>query len=154
MTSTTWKASKYGVFSGAYFQTEYRKMRIRKSPYLDTFHAVILSSKNCLFSGQKSTKLCWTKLTRPSLSFGRSYCYLLKNLSAWSNIKMESRTDSVTLQDFSRNKHNNHNQCMKWYFEQIVVSNKVRNSRVTKLSYETELRKVTSHFELLTQKSL
>ena len=27
----------------------------------------------------------------------------------------------------------------------------VRNSRVTKSSYETELRKMTSHFELLTQ---
>ena len=29
--------------------------------------------------------------------------------------------------------------------------NEVRNSRVTISSYETELRKMTSHFELLTQ---
>ena len=32
--------------------------------------------------------------------------------------------------------------------------NEVRNSRVTKSSYETELRKMTSHFELLTRKCL
>ena len=67
---------------------------------------------------------------------------------------MESKTDFVTFQDFSRDKHNNHKQCMKWYFEQIGVSNEVRNSRVTKSSYETELLKVTSHFELLPQKFL
>ena len=30
----------------------------------------------------------------------------------------------------------------------------VRNSRVTKSSYETELHKMTSHFELLTRKFL
>ena len=49
--------SKYGAFSGPYFpvglntkiysvnlpiQSEYRKIRTRKTPYLDTFHAVIL----------------------------------------------------------------------------------------------------------------
>ena len=47
------KVSKYGVFSGLYFlvfglnyslnlrfQSHYRKIRIRKTPYLDTFHAV------------------------------------------------------------------------------------------------------------------
>ena len=53
---TTKKVSKYGVFSGPYFpvfgrnteiyrvnlriQSEYRKIRTRKTPYLDTFHAV------------------------------------------------------------------------------------------------------------------
>ena len=53
---TAWKVSKYGVFSGPYFpvfglntgiyavnlriQSEYRKMRTRKTPYLETFHAV------------------------------------------------------------------------------------------------------------------
>ena len=31
-----------------------------------------------------------------------------------------------------------------------IIYNEVGNSRVTKLSYETELRKMTSHFELLT----
>ena len=30
----------------------------------------------------------------------------------------------------------------------------VRNSRVTKSSYEIEIRKITSHFELLTRKFL
>ena len=47
------KVAKYGVFSGPYFpviglnteiygvnQFEYRKIRNRKTPYLDTFHAV------------------------------------------------------------------------------------------------------------------
>ena len=49
---------KYGVFSGPHFpvfglnteiyginlrvQPEYRKIRTRKSPYFDTFHAVLL----------------------------------------------------------------------------------------------------------------
>ena len=32
--------------------------------------------------------------------------------------------------------------------------NEVRNSRVTKSSYETELRRMTSYFELLTRKFL
>ena len=40
--------------------------------------------------------------------------------------------------------------------EKLVVVEyiEVRNSRVTKSSYETELSKTTSHFELLTRKLL
>ena len=54
--NTSWKESKYGIVSGSYFpefglntqiygenlriQSEYRKIRTRNSPYLDTFHAV------------------------------------------------------------------------------------------------------------------
>ena len=38
------------------------------------------------------------------------------------------------------------------FCETFTVIIEVRNSRVTKSSYETELRKMTSHFELLTQK--
>ena len=57
---TSWKVSKYRVFSGPYFsvlglnteiygvnlysQSEYRKMRTRKTLYLDTFHARCLIS--------------------------------------------------------------------------------------------------------------
>ena len=33
---TTWKVSKYGVFSGPYFSV----LGPEKTPYLDTFHAV------------------------------------------------------------------------------------------------------------------
>ena len=36
----------------------------------------------------------------------------------------------------------------------IYTKNEVRNSRVTKLSCRTELRKITSYFELLTRKFL
>ena len=55
---TTWKVSKYGVFSGLYFsifglnkdiycenlriQSEYGKIRTRITPHLYTFHTVIL----------------------------------------------------------------------------------------------------------------
>ena len=55
--STAWKVSKHGVFSGPYFrafrlnmerysvslciQSEWGKIRTRKTPYLDTFHAVL-----------------------------------------------------------------------------------------------------------------
>ena len=38
---TAWKVSKYGVFL-VHIQSKYRKIRTRKTPYLDTFHAVIL----------------------------------------------------------------------------------------------------------------
>ena len=55
--NTAWKVSKYGFFSGPYFpalglnteryfvvslriQSECRKIRTRKTPYLDTFHTV------------------------------------------------------------------------------------------------------------------
>ena len=41
---TVWKVSKYGVFSGAYFPVfspNTGKYRIKKTPYLDTFHAVL-----------------------------------------------------------------------------------------------------------------
>ena len=41
---TTWKVSKYGVFSGQYFplfRLNTVKYGPKKSPYLDTFHAVI-----------------------------------------------------------------------------------------------------------------
>ena len=48
---TAWKVPKYGAFSGPYFpvfglrsnlriQSECRKIRAKKTPYLDTFHAV------------------------------------------------------------------------------------------------------------------
>ena len=45
-THTEWNVSKYKVFSGPYFpalriQSECGKIRTRKTPYLDTFHAVI-----------------------------------------------------------------------------------------------------------------
>ena len=56
LTITAWKVSKYGVISGPYFhvlglsteiygvdlciQSEYRKIRTRNTPYLDTFYAV------------------------------------------------------------------------------------------------------------------
>ena len=36
----------------------------------------------------------------------------------------------------------------------MIEKHKVPNSRVTTSSYETELRKMTSHFELLTRKFL
>ena len=36
----------------------------------------------------------------------------------------------------------------------VMQKTEVQNSRVTKSSYETELRKMTSHFELLTRKCL
>ena len=47
--STAWKFSKYGDFSGPYFpafvnlciQSKYRKIRTRKTPYLDTFQTMI-----------------------------------------------------------------------------------------------------------------
>ena len=38
---TAWKVSKYGVFL-VHIQSKYRKIRTRKTPYLDTFHGVIL----------------------------------------------------------------------------------------------------------------
>ena len=58
ITLITWKVSKYGVFSSPYFpafglkippsnsvslriQSECAKIRTRKTPYLDTFHAVM-----------------------------------------------------------------------------------------------------------------
>ena len=42
-------------------------------------------------------------------------------------------------------------QNKKDYFETLDIK-EVPNSRVTKSSYETELRKMTLHFELLTRK--
>ena len=44
MIFTAWKVSKYRVFSGPYFPVfglNTRKYRPEKTPYLDTFHAVI-----------------------------------------------------------------------------------------------------------------
>ena len=41
--------------------------------------------------------------------------------------------------------------CKKTY---VFGNDEVRNSRVTKSSYETELHKMTSHFELIPQKIL
>ena len=61
--------SKYGVLSGPYFpvfglnaeryevslriQSECRKIRIKKSPYLDTFHAVNLRESKLVISHNK-----------------------------------------------------------------------------------------------------
>ena len=42
----------------------------------------------------------------------------------------------------------------KFFYINWYVAVEVRNSQVTKLSYETELGKMTSHFELLTRKCL
>ena len=41
--------------------------------------------------------------------------------------------------------------CKKTY---VFGNDEIQNSRVTKSSYETELRKMTSFFELITQKML
>ena len=41
-----------------------------------------------------------------------------------------------------------------WIFIIQPLNREVRNSRITKSSYEIELRKMMSHFELLTQKFL
>ena len=64
---TAWKVSKYGVFSGPYFpvfELNMRKYRPGKTPYDDTFHAVLVS------------KLVWENilnssclLTLPGLGF-------------------------------------------------------------------------------------
>ena len=39
---------------------------------------------------------------------------------------------------------------MNWFFGMDITE--VRNSRVTKSSYKTDLRKMTTHFELLTRR--
>ena len=46
---TTWKVSKYGVFSGSYFPVfspNMGKYGTEETPYWDTFHAVKLTHKN------------------------------------------------------------------------------------------------------------
>ena len=53
-TCTSWKVSKYGVFSGPYFSVlglNTGKYGPEKTPYLDTFHAV-LGSKHVSQSNQ------------------------------------------------------------------------------------------------------
>ena len=50
---------------------------------------------------------------------------------------------------------NNLTYCLIYFCcSSVLLITEVRNSQVTKLSYETELRKMTSHFELLTRKCL
>ena len=52
--STAWKVSKYWVFSGSYFPVfspNTGKYGPEKTPYLDTFHAVISRSENNIFGG-------------------------------------------------------------------------------------------------------
>ena len=75
---TTWKVSKYGVFSGPCFPVfglNTGKYRPGKTPYVDTFHAVLVS------------KLVWEivlnsscLLTLPALGFFKNL-YLRKFLS-------------------------------------------------------------------------
>ena len=61
LTYTAWKVSKYGVFSGPYFpvfglNTEIYsvfslntgKSGPKKTPYLDTFHAVVEKKRSCI----------------------------------------------------------------------------------------------------------
>ena len=71
-----WKMSKYGVFSVPHFpvlglnteiywinacvQSEYRKIRTRKTPYLDTFHAVRKETVMCTISFQNSANMLIT----------------------------------------------------------------------------------------------
>ena len=47
-----------------------------------------------------------------------------------------------------------HNQLTKWFYQIHELLHEVWNSRVTKSSVEAELRKMTSHSELLTRKCL
>ena len=64
--TTAWKVSKYRAFYGPYFpvfelnmeiyyvnlriQSKYRKIRAKKTPYLDTFHAVNVQLRSFLIS--------------------------------------------------------------------------------------------------------
>ena len=62
--STVWKVSKYGVFSGPYFpifSSNTRKYEPEKTPYLDTFNAVVVifpSAKSAKFGRRYNIKLC------------------------------------------------------------------------------------------------
>ena len=81
--------SKYAVISGPYFlvfglnteiygvalpiQSEYRKIRTRQlSPYLDTFHAVILSQKDLLIQFESESLFYQAAFIWLSLGFNKS----------------------------------------------------------------------------------
>ena len=107
-TFTAWKVPRYGVFSCPYFlafglnteryrvslriQSEYRKIRTRKTPNADTFHSVLTRFFNSVFPifspgfkisglsmGQFLVKFlvlnlhCSTKYTNTSASIGKSF---------------------------------------------------------------------------------
>ena len=83
--STAWKVSKYRVFSGPYFsafglntgryslriQSECRKIRTRKTPYLDTFHAAFVNLDR--FSPVDHSHLLKKSLTRSFISLRCGY---------------------------------------------------------------------------------
>ena len=55
---TAWKESKYGVFSGPYFPVfglNTGKYGPEKTPYLDTFHAVLLSETSLTVNSHCAT---------------------------------------------------------------------------------------------------
>ena len=63
---------------------------------------------------------------------------------------------SVRIQNIKTRKHSKFGHLSRTgdIFRKLHYLDEVRTSRVTKSSYETELRKMTSHFELLTRKFL
>ena len=73
---TAWKVSRYVVFSSPYFpvsglnsvnlhiQCKYRKIRTRKIPYLDTFHAVLVTILHL-----SVRQICDTRITTFHLFF-------------------------------------------------------------------------------------
>ena len=63
---TAWKVSKYGVFSGPYFPAfglNTGKYGPKKSPYLDTFHAVLNFLAGAYFLYSYSLKLGFTSVS-------------------------------------------------------------------------------------------
>ena len=56
---TAWKVSKYGVFSGPCFPV----FGLEKTPYLDTFHVLTMSSSNY----NMTNKVFWVLTTKPLL---------------------------------------------------------------------------------------
>ena len=56
VTSTAWKESEYGVFSGPYLciQSEYRKIPTRKNKVFEHFSRSVLTSRKSVFINNKS----------------------------------------------------------------------------------------------------
>ena len=78
LSSTAWKVSKHGVFSGPYFLV----FGLEKTPYLDTFHAVQINptAKEC-FQTQSKNNLTVNNNTYKDITLNQTQIYINKKAS-------------------------------------------------------------------------
>ena len=128
---TAWKVSKHGVFSGPYFpvcglnieiysvklriQSVYRKIRTRKTPYLDTFYAeyCFLTLPGYALRVKIPHDICQPYLTYSWLINLRSYIYEFWSVHTCFRHRLRHKRDVLCLRNLCQWRQNRDKNLIK-----------------------------------------